>query len=134
MSAFVAGIPKDSEENFAHWLARHGQTAGAINRFWKPVLISALNEDPDRMSVHYAGQVIRKSLLLSPGAGRMGVPTIPLSDLYSRAIDYIGSRGGQVNLSAAPESFEWSEETQQWTVTTHDQSFTSDAVVSGAGV
>jgi zeta-carotene desaturase len=129
MSAFVAGVPKDSDENFAHWLARHGQTVGAINRFWKPVLISALNEDPERMSVHYAAQVIRKSLLLSPGAGRMGVPTIPLSDLYSRAIDYIGSRGGQVNLSAAPESFEWSEETQQWTVTTHDQSFTSDAVV-----
>ncbi len=129
MSAFVAGIPEDSEENFAQWLARHGQTIGAINRFWKPVLISALNEDPDRMSVHYAGQVIRKSLLLSPGAGRMGVPTIPLSDLYSRAIDYIGSRGGQVNLSAAPESFEWSEETQQWTVNAHDQSSTSDAVV-----
>jgi zeta-carotene desaturase len=129
MSAFIAGIPQDSDENFAHWLARHGQTIGAINRFWKPVLISALNEDPDHMSVHYAGQVIRKSLLLSPGAGRMGVPTIPLSDLYSRALDYIGSRGGHVDLSAAPESFEWSEETQQWTVTARGQSFTSDAMV-----
>jgi squalene-associated FAD-dependent desaturase len=129
LSAFVAGIPKDSDENFAHWLARHGQTVGAIDRFWKPVLVSALNEDPDRMSVHYAGQVIRKSLLLSPGAGRMGVPTIPLSELYGRAIDYIESRGGQVNLSAAPESFEWSEETQQWTVTARDQSFTGDAMV-----
>ena len=26
----------------------------------------------------------------------MGVPTIPLSELYSRAIDYMESRGGQV--------------------------------------
>jgi squalene-associated FAD-dependent desaturase len=129
MSAFITGIPKDSEENFAHWLARHGQTPGAIDRFWKPVLVSALNEDPDHMSVHYAGQVIRKSLLLSPGAGRMGVPTIPLSELYGRAIDYVESRGGQVNLSAAPESFQWSEETQQWTVTARGQSFNSDAIV-----
>jgi squalene-associated FAD-dependent desaturase len=129
MSAFIAGIPKDSEENFAHWLSRHGQTIGAINRFWKPVLVSALNEDPDRMSVHYAGQVIRKSLLLSPGAGRMGVPTIPLSELYNRAIDYVESRGGRVNLSVAPESFQWSEETQQWTLTAGDQFFTSDAIV-----
>ncbi len=129
ISSFITGIPKDSDENFAHWLARHGQTTGAINRFWKPVLVSALNEDPDCMSVHYAGQVIRKSLLLSPGAGRMGVPTIPLSDLYSRAIDYIGNRGGHVDLSAAPESFEWSEETQQWTVTARDQSFSGDAMV-----
>jgi squalene-associated FAD-dependent desaturase len=125
--AFIAGVPKDSEENFAHWLARHGQTSGAIERFWKPVLVSALNEDPDHMSVHYAGQVIRKSLLLSPGAGRMGVPTIPLGDLYSRAIDYIQSRGGQVDLNSAPESFQWSA--RQWTVTMRGQSFTSDAIV-----
>ena len=129
MSAFIAGIPKDSDENFAHWLQRHGQTRGAIERFWKPVLVSALNEDPDRMSVHYAGQVIRKSLLLSPGAGRMGVPTIPLSDLYGRAIDYIQSRGGRVELSTAPESFAWCEETQQWTVTTQGDSFTTDAII-----
>jgi squalene-associated FAD-dependent desaturase len=129
MSAFITGIPKDSDENFAHWLARHGQTSGAIDRFWKPVLVSALNEDPDHMSVHYAGQVIRKSLLLSPGAGRMGIPSIPLSDLYGRVIDYVEGRGGQVNLSVAPESFQWSEETQQWTVTAREQSFTGDAVV-----
>ena len=89
LTAFLTGIPKDSEENFAQWLARHGQTTNAIERFWKPILVSALNEDPDRMSVHYAGQVIRKSLLLSPGAGRMGVPAIPLSDLYGRAITYM---------------------------------------------
>jgi squalene-associated FAD-dependent desaturase len=129
LSAFIAGIPSDSEENFAHWLTRHGQTVNAIDRFWKPVLVSALNEDPEHMSVHYAGQVIRKSLLLSPGAGRMGVPTIPLSDLYSRAIAYMQSRGGQVDLSAAPESFAYSDQTKQWTVTTRDNTFTADAVV-----
>ncbi len=129
MSAFIAGIPKDSDENFAHWLQRHGQTRGAIERFWKPVLVSALNEDPDRMSVHYAGQVIRKSLLLSPGAGRMGVPAIPLSDLYGRAIEYIESRGGQVQLSCAAESFAWCEEEQQWTITTSTDCFTTGSVV-----
>src|SRR5271156_6019457 len=129
LTAFIAGVPNDSEENFAQWLARHGQTRGAIERFWKPVLVSALNEDPERMSVHYAGQVIRKSLLLSPGAGRMGVPTIPLSDLYSRAIDYVQSRGGCVELNSAPESFHWTEETRQWTVSTSGQTFSSDAII-----
>jgi squalene-associated FAD-dependent desaturase len=129
ISAFFAGIPEDSEENFGQWLTRHGQTAGAIDRFWKPVLVSALNEVPDRMSVHYAGKVIRDSLLLSPGAGRMGVPTIPLSELYGRAIDYMENRGGSVALGSAPESFAWSAETQQWTVATREQSFAGDAVV-----
>jgi squalene-associated FAD-dependent desaturase len=129
LTAFIAGVPDDSEENFAQWLARHGQTRGAIERFWKPVLVSALNEDPEHMSVHYAGQVMRKSLLLSPGAGRMGVPTIPLSDLYSRAIDYVQSRSGYVELNSAPESFHWSEETRKWTVTAGGQIFASDAIV-----
>jgi squalene-associated FAD-dependent desaturase len=129
LSAFVAGIPSDSEENFAHWLARHGQTRKAVDRFWKPVLVSALNEDPDRMSVHYAAKVIHDSLLLSPRAGRMGVPTIPLSELYGRAIDYVESRGGRVDLSLAPESFAWSEETRQWTIAARDDRFSSDAVV-----
>src|ERR1700744_6269752 len=112
MGAFLTGTPNDTEESFARWLTRHGQSAGAINRFWKPVLVSALNEDPDRMSVHYAGKVIRKSLLRSPGAGRMGVPAIPLSDLYGRAIEYIESRGGHVDFNSAPESFAWQDETQ----------------------
>ena len=129
MSAFIAGVPKDSDENFAQWLKRHGQTRGAIERFWKPVLVSALNEDPEHMSVHYAGQVMRKSLLLSPGAGRMGVPTIPLSDLYSRAIDYLQSRGGRVDFNAAPESFAWDAETQQWTVGAQGAHFATDAIV-----
>jgi len=129
MSAFLAGLPKDSDENFAHWLKRHGQTRGAIERFWKPVLVSALNEDPEHMSVHYAGQVMRKSLLLSPGAGHMGVPRIPLSDLYNRAIDYLQSRGGRVDLNSAPESFAWDDETQQWTVAAQGESFATDAIV-----
>jgi squalene-associated FAD-dependent desaturase len=129
MSAFLAGLPKDSDENFAHWLKRHGQTRGAIERFWKPVLVSALNEDPEHMSVHYAGQVMRKSLLLSPRAGRMGVPRIPLSDLYNRAIDYLQSRGGRVDLNSAPESFAWDDEMQQWTVAAQGESFTTDAMV-----
>jgi zeta-carotene desaturase len=129
MSAFLAGLPKDSDENFAQWLKRHGQTHGAIERFWKPVLVSALNEDPEHMSVHYAGQVMRKSLLLSPRAGRMGVPRIPLSDLYNRAIDYLQSRGGRVDLNSAPESFAWDDEMQQWTVAAQGESFTTDAMV-----
>ena len=129
ISAFLAGVPSDSEETFAHWLDRHGQTPGAVERFWKPVLVSALNEDFECMSVRYAGQVIRQSLLLSPGAGQMGVPTIPLSDLYGRAIDYIEARGGLVTLNAAPETFTWSEQTRKWTVDTRDQSLTCDALV-----
>ena len=129
LSALALPIAVDSGENFAQWLVRHGQTPGAIERFWKPVMVSALNEDLDRMSSRYAGQVVRLSLLRSAAAGRMGVPRIPLSDLYGRAADYIQARGGQVQLRAAVQGFAWSEPDQQWTIATPAQSFLSDAVI-----
>ena len=98
MMSFLQGVPADGGENFASWLARHGQTRRAIHRFWNPVLVSALNEDLDRVSVHYAAMVFRTSFMQSAQAGWMGVPTIPLSELYSHAVSFIQSHGGQVSL------------------------------------
>ncbi|HEV2273782.1 MAG TPA: hydroxysqualene dehydroxylase HpnE, partial [Acidobacteriaceae bacterium] len=129
MAAFIPPLPPDSAENFDQWLLRHKQTPGAIERFWKPIMVSALNEDLDRVSVRYAGQVVRLSLLRSPEAGRMGVPRIPLSDLYSRAAGYIEARGGRVHLRTAAEDASWSEDRQQWTVRAQNQSFSSDALI-----
>lgn len=98
MSAMSRKLPPDSEENFLSWLRRHNQTEKAIKRFWEPVLVSALNEDLDLISVRYAAKVFRDSFMKSAKAGRMGLPTIPLSDLYAAAIGYIQSRGGEVLL------------------------------------
>lgn len=96
----------DSSEPFLAWLQRHGQTPRAIDRFWKTILVSALNEDLDRVSVRYAAQVVRESFLKSAAAGRMGVPTVPLSELYGVAGDYIQSRGGAIRLRSTVDSFE----------------------------
>jgi squalene-associated FAD-dependent desaturase len=131
LMAFVRGIPEDSEESFAAWLVRHGQTKGAIRRFWRPVLISALNEDAENISVRYAGMVIRETFLRSPEAGRMGVPMIPLSDMYGRAIDYIHARGGRVHLRASVESLTWQEDRRVWDLATTGDGdvVSSDALV-----
>jgi zeta-carotene desaturase len=86
-------------------LRRHGQTERAIDRFWKTVLVSALNEEIDLISVPYAAQVMRESFLKSRTAGRMGVPTVPLTELYNRAGDYMMARAGEVRFRAAAESF-----------------------------
>ena len=132
MSAFLTGIPEDTDENFAHWLSRHGQTQRAIQRFWHPVLVSALNEDLDRISVKYAGKVFRESFLLSPEAGRMGIPAIPLSDLYGRAINYLRARGSEVHLRtsiSALDPVDPSEPEMGWMIRSGDQTFTADAVI-----
>ncbi len=94
----MSNAPDDPEENFLQWLRRHGQTERSIERFWKVVLVSALNEDLDRTSVRYATQVFRESFMKSAAAGRMGVPRVPLSDLYNSAAEYIRRRGGEVLL------------------------------------
>ena len=106
MMALMPSLPNDSGENFQTWLQRHGQTRQAIDRFWAPVLVSALNDELDRISVHYAALVFRDSFLKSAEAGRMGLPAVPLSQLYGTAAQYIESRGGKVHLRAAVESFQ----------------------------
>src|SRR5580692_9769209 len=105
MAALAPSIPPDRGESFLDWLKRHGQTAQAIERFWKTILVSALNEDLDRVSVPHAAQVVRESFLKSAAAGRMGIPTVPLTDLYSTAGEYIRNRGGEIQFRAGVESF-----------------------------
>jgi squalene-associated FAD-dependent desaturase len=106
MLALIPRVPEDEGESFLAWLHRHGQTDTAINRFWKTVLVSALNEDLERISVSYAAQVFRESFLKSARAGRMGVPSIPLTELYGAAGDFIRARGGEVRCRVTVESFE----------------------------
>ncbi len=94
-------VPRSTGEDFLTWLRRHRQTEQAIERFWKTILVSALNEDLDRISVAYAAQVIRESFLKSPAAGRMGVPTVPLTELYNAAGEYICTHGGTLQLRSS---------------------------------
>ncbi len=97
---FLTGYPADTPgaESFLAWAQRHGQTPGALKRFWEPILQSALNDDLDRISVRYAGKVLRDSFLNSAEAGRIGVPLLPLSDMYSGAAAYLQARGGSLHL------------------------------------
>jgi zeta-carotene desaturase len=129
LNTFITGIPDDTEENFAHWLVRHKQTPGAIKRFWEPVLFAALNEELDQTSVHYAAKVCRELFLRSPAAGRMAIPSVPLSDLYGHALQALKIRGAEVHLRSSVKSVTWDEAAQQWAVETEAGRLFSDAVI-----
>jgi zeta-carotene desaturase len=105
LAAITSLKPRDTGESFLSWLRRYGQTERAIDRFWKTVLVSALNEDIDHVSVEYAAQVMRESFLKSSSAGRMGVPTVPLTELYDKAGEYLSARGSEVRVRSSVESF-----------------------------
>jgi len=123
MMALAPMTPRDTGESFLGWLKRHGQTERAIERFWKPVLVSALNEEVDFVSVPYAAQVMRESFLKSAAAGRMGVPTVPLTDLYSAAGEYIRARAGEVQFRTSAESFRADPAHVKLTVAGREQTF-----------
>ncbi len=107
LTALLRAAPPDNGQSFLGWLNSYHPTKTAIERFWKAILISALNENLDRVSVPYAALVIRESFMKSAAAGRMGVPAIPLSDLYRAAGDYIEARGGRVLLRSSVEGVRW---------------------------
>ena len=68
------------------WLKSQRQTSAAIENFWRVILTSALNEDLERLSSRYAFQVFVEAFLSNRKGYRMGVPVVPLSELYSSKI------------------------------------------------
>jgi len=65
------------------WLRQRRQTPRAVRRFWQPLIVSALNEEPDRASALHGVQVLWLALLASRDGARMGVPAVPLVELYA---------------------------------------------------
>jgi squalene-associated FAD-dependent desaturase len=65
------------------WLREKRQPERAISRFWNQVLVSAINEDLGRMAASHGFQVFRHGFLASPDAYEMGIPVVPLGELYS---------------------------------------------------
>jgi len=65
------------------WLEEKRQPARAIDRFWRQVLVSAINEDLDRMAAIHGFQVFLLGFLSNPEFYQMGVPSVPLAHLYA---------------------------------------------------
>jgi squalene-associated FAD-dependent desaturase len=77
------------------WLHEKRQTPRAIERFWRQVLVSAVNEDLDRMAARHGFQVFWLGFLARSDSYEMGVPAVPLAELYSAGA---WERLGQVHI------------------------------------
>lgn len=75
---------QDLEEiSMLDWLREKGQTQNAIERFWRQVLVSAINEELDRMAASHGFQVFWLGFLAAADSYEMGVPQVPLGELYT---------------------------------------------------
>jgi len=88
------------------WLRRRGQTKGAIERFWRVVLVSALDEELDKTDARYGIDVFWKAFLSNRTGYRLGVPAVPLAQLYEGCKSAIEQKGGEVNLRATARSLQ----------------------------
>ena len=91
------GSPKIGDgTTMLEWLRKEKQTLGAIDHFWRVVLVSALNEELDRTDARYGILVFWKAFLSNSAGFGMGIPAIPLADLYASCCAPIQNHGGEV--------------------------------------
>jgi squalene-associated FAD-dependent desaturase len=73
---------ENADPPFKDWLRRHGQTQRIVTHFWGLVLVSALNETPDRIGLRYARKVFVDGFLRHPRGFEVHLPVVPLGRLY----------------------------------------------------
>jgi squalene-associated FAD-dependent desaturase len=92
-------LPDVDSISMLDWLHSMRQTPGAIERFWRVVLVSALDEELARMSARYGIDVFWKGFLANRSGYRVGIPSVPLGELYEGCRDRL-ARSGEVRLRA----------------------------------
>jgi zeta-carotene desaturase len=99
---FTGGKPKEVATaagiSMLDWLKSQKQTPRAIERFWRVVLVSALDEELDRTDARFGIDVFWKAFLSNRTGYRMGVPAVPLAELYDGCRIAIERMGGEVTL------------------------------------
>ena len=93
------------------WLREKRQTPRAIDRFWRQVLVSAINEDLDRMAARHGFQVFWLGFLARADAYEMGVPAVPLANCMERKP---GKRPGDVCACICARRWSASMRTASW--------------------
>jgi squalene-associated FAD-dependent desaturase len=107
-SALLRIVSRDPQEDagrtFGEVLREMEQPAGAIAKFWSPVIVSACNLDVDRVAATLAEKVFRDGFSGSRDAGQIALPSVPLVRLYDPAIRVIESLGGRVLFGARAQA------------------------------
>jgi len=83
---------------FLEFLNDSDQTERAIERFWRPIVVSACNAQLERVSAATALHVFQEGFLANRFSYCMALPSVPLVDLYDPAVDLIEAEGGAVHL------------------------------------
>ncbi|MDA1306077.1 MAG: hydroxysqualene dehydroxylase HpnE, partial [Acidobacteria bacterium] len=96
-AAAASDVPADL--TVSQWLASLGQGARVRDWLWNPLTLAALNQSPDVAGAQAFARVLGELFGPQSDASSLGIPTVPLDQLYAEpAVRYIESRGGRVHL------------------------------------
>jgi zeta-carotene desaturase len=125
---FARGNSGSDDESLAQWCGRTGQTERAIRHFWEPIVIATLNDGAANCSMKYAGKVFYELFLKTSTGGRLGIPTVPLSEFYGAGAALIQRTGARVEMRAGVEGIAQQPD-GRWLVRTADAAFQAENVV-----
>ena len=95
LAALDLGDPALDRSTFGEWLARNGQSAGAIERFWDLVTRPTVNLPAAEASLLLAAKVFQTGLLQAPEAADVGHAAVPLAQVHGdpaeRALEKLGA-------------------------------------------
>ena len=132
LAHFLRSGPATDEESFATWLKRTNQTDRAIRHFWEPVIAGALNDAFERCSTKYAAKVFHESFLRSPGAGRLGIPTVPLTEFFQPVVRLAQSLGVELRTSSGAEAIARGTD-GSWKIKTRECEIETSAIILATG-
>lgn len=122
------GRPASDTESIAQWYARTRQTSRAIQHFWEPIVLATLNDTSAKCSMKYGATVFYEIFLKTRTGGRLGIPTVPLSDLYGAAAQHFQTLGGTLRDRASVESLEQRPD-GTWNVRLADEVLTARNII-----
>ncbi|MDP9038882.1 MAG: hydroxysqualene dehydroxylase HpnE [Acidobacteriota bacterium] len=128
LSGLLRGYPAEDTESVASWYVRTRQTEGAIRHFWEPVVLATLNDGAANCSMKYAGKVFHELFLKTRTGGRLGIPTLPLSEFYAAAARRFESRGGRLELRSSVDRIAQQAD-GRWLLTVGEEDRVADSVV-----
>jgi squalene-associated FAD-dependent desaturase len=93
----AARVPAD--QTVSTWLASQGQSPVLCDWLWRPLAIAALNQSPDTAAARPFVRVLGELFAADQDAAAIGLPVVPLDDLFAApAKELIEREGGAVVL------------------------------------
>jgi len=127
-AAAAAWIP--SHLTVVDWLRQQGQPQSLCEWLWYPLAFAALNQDPAIAAAQPFVRVVGELFGSSPGASSIGLPRVPLDELYAEpAARFIEARGGTVRRRVSAR-VELDQSGKRHRVVAGDDVLTPGAVIS----